>query len=144
MEVIAPMFAALGFFAMIGFIVWNANRTRIRKVEERASVFNRIVDKFAGAKEFTDFIQSSDGQRFLEKLGTEVRVPSEAALGSIRTGIVLTFLGAGFFAGSPVVGGNALVVFGSITVALGLGFLSSGFVTRWLARSWNQSENSAV
>lgn len=113
------------------------NRAQLRAQTE---TYNRIMDKFGSAQEFTVYLQSEAGQKFFENLSSEPATPLSKILGSIRLGTILTFAGIGFlWLGSrytPQQGGDIMFVVGLISLMVGAGFLVSSAISYWLAKSW--------
>jgi hypothetical protein len=134
------MFSFLGFWAAVAFMVWVVanGRRRARTVQAMTEFHNRLLDKLGTAKDFSDFLQSEGGTRFLESLSTERVSPNQRILSSIQTGIVLSSLGMGLLVLGWTYGErfDVFVVLGTIGFMLGVGFLVSSAIAYRLSRSW--------
>src|SRR5262245_13697261 len=84
--------------AAVAFIIWvvTNGRRKTRTIQAMTEFHNRLLDKIGSAKDFSDFLQSEGGSRFLDSMTLER--PSDAnqrILSSIQTGAVLLMLGLG-------------------------------------------------
>jgi hypothetical protein len=143
MEVIAPMIAALGFFTMIGWIVYVVVDGRRR--QERLKVFTefhtRLLDRIGSAREFGEFLQTNGGSRFLDSLSMDKGGgPQTRILRYVHIGTVLLALGLGL----AILGRSRLLDFdstigftilGTIALSLAVGFLVSSFVSHRLMKA---------
>jgi hypothetical protein len=134
------MVSFLGFWAVMGFIVWvlAASRRKARTTQAMTEFHNRLLDKIGSARDFADFLQSDGGGRFLDSLSLERTNPNQRILGSIQTGAVLLMLGVGLLVCGWTVGGDSGVplFMGTISLALGTGFLVSAAIAWRLSESW--------
>lgn len=135
-------------FVVIGFVmyVFLKGRQVRRAMEIQSQLHQKMLDRFSSSQDLIAFIQSSEGSRFLDKLTEQpVSGPLERTLSSIRTGIIITFLGAGLIVVGAMLGyelsENGAMVFGLVGVFLGAGFLVSGLASHRLARQWGLFEN---
>jgi hypothetical protein len=137
-EVIPVTLAILGFWFAMSFIVWvvATGRRKARTFQAMTEFHNRLLDKLGSAKDFSDFLQSDGGARFLESLSTEKVNPNQRILGSIQTGTVLLMLGFGLLVLGWTYGErfDAFVVLGTVGFTLGLGFLISAVISYRLTR----------
>src|SRR6476620_11026652 len=88
-----PIVSIVGSFAMVVTIVWFATRSKQRRAELRAEVQMKLIDKFGNAGEFVQFLESPQGQQFLDQPRRNTR---ERALGGITGALITTFLGIAF------------------------------------------------
>jgi hypothetical protein len=123
----------LTFFPLIGFVVWTAVTAwqRRQRMKLLTDFHTRLLDRLGSVKDFSDFLQTQAGTRFMEMLTAEpahVDGPSDRILRSLQTGIVLMSLGVGSlwvarYTATDV--HDTLVVVGAIALSLGAGFLLS-------------------
>ncbi len=139
-DVIGPMAALLGMFAMIGFIVWvvMTSRRRSETVRAQTEMQTKLLEKFGSSQEMLQFLQSDAGKRFLESATIEQTKPYGRILGSASVGIILFMFGLAFVVLRGQVHGSeeAFVIPGVLFLALGLGFLLSAAVAYALSKSW--------
>jgi hypothetical protein len=132
-----PVVIALGFFAMIVWVVWLGVNAKNRRAQMQAEVQSKLIERFSTSKEFIEFLQSSAGQRFVS--GVEVTTAIYARDRVIRgfgSGIVLSLLGLGFLAIAVFSRDDWGIYPGFILLALGLGFFASAFVSLKLSKSY--------
>jgi len=133
------MLGFLGFWTAVAFMVWvwSNGRRKARTIQAMTEFHNRLLDKIGSTKDFSDFLQSDGGTRFLESLSTEPVRPNQRILGSIQTGTVLFVLGLGLLVLGWTYGErfDAFVVLGTVAFTLGLGFLISAAISFRLSRT---------
>ncbi len=135
---IAPMIAGLGFFTMVGWIVYVIVEGRRRR--ERLKVFTdfhtRLLDRIGSAKEFGEFLQTDGGVRFLDSLSVEPSRPAERIIRAMQVGVVMLALGVALLILGRVFTHDAegFIVSGAIFFSLGVGFLLSTGTSYYLSR----------
>ena len=109
----------------------------------RIDVYNRIIDKFATAPEFIEFLKSDAGLRFIEEQTVDVSQPLRGVLNSVRLGVSLTLIGTGMITVSNlwdwVLGKDLYIVLalgGTVSLAAGIGFIIAAFVSYKLCKAW--------
>jgi hypothetical protein len=139
MEFFAPMMLGLGFFALVGWVVYIIVDGSRRK--DRLKVFTefhaKLIDRMGSAKDFGDFLQSDGGRKFLDSLSVEKSHPGERILRSVQSGFVLLAIGAGLFAAEAFARWNTdggLRVIGMLFLMAGAGFLLSSAASWFLSR----------
>lgn len=132
------------FFVMVGYVVWVTvtawqRRQRLKLVTDFNS---RLLERLGTVKDFSEFVQTPAGARFLQDLSSEpvMTGPKERILRASQVGVVLVCLGIGlllvsFFwsPSAPDTGQNAFAVLGMIALSLGVGFTVSAFASYRLA-----------
>ncbi len=134
---IMPMIISIGFFVLVGFIVWAGTQARNRRAQMQAEVQTKLIEKFGTASEFVQFLQSPAGRQFLA--GTPQAAARYKVFGGIRTGILLTFLGAGFLL-LAFFADRDFIIPGFILLFLGIGFFLSSAVAMRLTKKLETSE----
>ena len=107
--------------------------TSVRR-KQRNAMQQHVLDKFASAKDFADFVQSPAGQQYVMSFADTASSPRSSILNSVRVGVVLLFAGLGCAFTNFGSAGLIFLRFGVILMFLGIGFLVSAAMAFWLAR----------
>jgi len=137
-----PMIASVTMTALIVWVILEWRRLKLK-----ASLQNKLIDKFSTGPELNDFLQSSGGGKFINFLTVGGIGPKEKLLSSITKGIVLTFLGIallfiGPFLQEAVQEVRGVQALGIAALAIGIGFLVSTFISYKLSKKWGIIEDS--
>ncbi len=127
-------------FLVIGWIVATIvdgmqRRTRMKTFTE---FYSRLLDRMPSPRDFSEFLQTRGGQRFLDSLQVERGHPIERVLRALQIGLVALTVGLGCMAAdSQVPWGDrgGLRVMGIIIMALGVGFLLSATASFGITKS---------
>jgi hypothetical protein len=147
-EFISDMSGVLAFACFLGALIWlirqlmeNRRWSRIFKLQ--SEVHGKLIDKFSSSQELAAYMETEAGKRFLEAapipvgFEQEQRIPNAIArvLTPLQIGIVLVLLGLGcYLLRSAEPGLNIpMLVFGTLALMPGLGFIISAGVTWVLA-----------
>ena len=84
------MLTMWAFFGTVLYIVG----TSLRRKQQNA-MQQHVLDKFASAKDFADFVQSPAGQKYVMSFADTASSSQSAILSSVRTGVVLDKDGGG-------------------------------------------------
>jgi hypothetical protein len=104
---------------------------------ERSQVQTKLIDRFGTASELIEFLESPTGKQFLGDMKEAPRHRAhDRILSSIRSAIVLSFLGIGFLSLGIPWDWPGFEIPGAILLALGIGFFVAAFVSTKLSRSW--------
>lgn len=142
---LGPLLAFLGFlfvlFWMMRMFVENRRWGKVFKLQ--SDVHGRLIDKFSTSQELAAYMETDAGRRFLEaapiavNLDKNPRVPNAVArvLTPLQIGIVMVLLGTGFMllrhAGPDL--DEPMLIFGTIVLMPGIGFILSAGITWILA-----------
>ena len=118
----------IGLCAWVAYIVTTGLRRRQQTAMQKA-----LLEKFASAHDFAEFIQSPAGQKYVTGLTDQVTSPRGAILNAVRTGFVVAFVGMGFLVENQGMGSVAFRV-GWVLFLAGCGFLVSAAVSYFLAK----------
>jgi len=147
-DVVDPIAALLAFACFLAALVWLLrlfleNRRWSRIFKQQSEVHSRLIDKFSSNQELALYMGTDAGKRFLEAapisagLEPEQRVPNAVArvLTPLQIGIVLVLLGAGLLLVRHATSELEipLLMFGTVALMPGLGFIISAGVTWVLA-----------
>jgi hypothetical protein len=117
------------FWGAVLYIIATAIRRKQQNEMQR-----HMLDKFASAKDFAEFVQSPAGQSYVMSFAEATTSPRNAILSSVRTGVILLFAGAGMAAITSGVHNSYLWGLGILLCCVGCGFLVSAGISLWLAK----------
>jgi hypothetical protein len=125
-----------GMFVLLTWIIFS-NARRIVASKRISEVQARLLDRFATAQDLLTYLQTEEGKRFLETASVEQNNPLWRILGAIQAGVILTLVGMTLMLlrGRIAGGEDALLGFGAVTLALGIGFLISASISYALSKS---------
>jgi len=127
------MFTMWGIFGTALYIL----ATTLRR-KQRNAMQQHVLDKFASAKDFAEFVQSPAGQKYVTSFADTATSSEGAILTSVRTGVVLLFTGLGFAFTNF---GHASLLplrIGTVLATVGVGFLVSAAASFWLAKKFDR------
>ncbi len=144
MRVVVPF---LVLVCILGALLWISrvlleNRRWSRHFKVQTDIYNKLLDKFSSNEELLAYVQGGAGKRFLESVSLPSNSQSYAgsSLGRIlfplQFGVVLTLAGLGLIwvRSSVPDASSPLLVFGTLGLMLGLGFVISAGLSFLLAR----------
>lgn len=128
------------FFTLIGFVIWIifSSIRRYKTAKLQAELQTKLLEKLGSGQELIAYVQSDTGKRFLESLNMEQRTPYGRILGAAQVSVILVLLSFAFlFLRGRVSGAEeGFLVFGSITLCLGLGFGLSAALSYYMSKSF--------
>lgn len=98
---------------------------------QRNQMQQHMLDKFASAKDFADFVQSPAGQKYVMSFADTATSARSSILNSVRLGVVLIFTGAGLHLQDAFWLGKRL---GMMLMMVGVGFLVSAAISYALSQ----------
>ena len=109
-----------------------------RKTRHKSQLQNKIVDRFQSVQEFSDFLQSKEGNKFLNFIKFSGLAPKEKLLSSLTKGVILVTLGIALIIVGQIFTEEMkyFIAFGIVSIALGIGFLISTFISYTLSKKW--------
>ena len=130
----------LSVFFMIGWIVWVifSSIRRYRVARFQADVQTRLLHQLGAAENVLAYVSTPIGQQFVADLTTERTTPYERILSSVQAGIIIVCFGVALLvlrAKLPY-SDEAFTVFGTLAVALGIGFGVAAIASYLLSRSF--------
>jgi small-conductance mechanosensitive channel len=119
------------FAAMVVYLVFSLIRRRQQNAMQK-----HLLDKFSSAQDFSEFVQSPAGQKYVAGFSDRVADPHASILNSVRIGIVVLFLGIALFLVRTVNPDGYYFFRGLATVLtlLGIGFVVSSMVSYQIAK----------
>jgi hypothetical protein len=119
-------------FFMIGWIVWvlfsSIRRYKIAKFQ--ADVQSRLLQRLDSSQSLLAYVETPAGQQFVEGLSTE-RVSTQAAIIITAFGVALLVLRS-----KLPFSDEAFTIFGTLAIALGVGFGVAAAASFFLSRSF--------
>ncbi len=145
-EEMIPIVIVPVIFGVIGWIAWSAfnaiRRFKIAKLQ--AEVQTRLLDRFGSSQDLLAYAQTEAGRHFLDSLSVERSSAYGRIIGAIQTGIILLFFGlALFLLRNRVYAWEVFLVFGTLMIALGVGFALSGIVSYYLSKHFGLLKETA-
>jgi hypothetical protein len=109
-----------------------------RKMRHKSQLQNKIVEKFTNVQDFNDFIQSKEGNKFLNFLRFNGLAPKQKILSSLSKGVIISFIGISLVLIGRIFPDEMryFLAFGIVFIALGVGFLVSTFISYTLSKKW--------
>jgi len=129
-------FLMLTMWAFFGTVLYVVGTSLRRK--QRNAMQQHVLDKFASAKDFADFVQSPAGQKYVMSFADTATSSQSAILNSVRTGVVLLFTGLGFQFTNFGSASLLPLRIGIVLAIVGIGFLISAAISFWLARKFQR------
>lgn len=119
--------------ALLIYFIFSAVRRKQQNAMQK-----HLLDKFSSTHDFTEFVQSPAGQKYVASFSDTVTKPHASILSSLRIGIVVLFVGLAFFliqvSPDEHHAQYALHGIGTLVSMLGAGFLVSAFAAYVIAK----------
>ncbi len=138
------LFTVPGMVVLLFWTVFSTIR-RFKIAKTQAQVQMKLLEKFSSGQDLLAYLNSEAGKRFLETTAIEqVRAnPIGRILTSVQVGVILAVAGVAlFFMGRQFPDAvRGFVAFGTLALALGVGFLLSAGVSYRLSKSFGLLES---
>jgi hypothetical protein len=131
--------AIITVFSTISWIAWLLFSTvrRYKVAQLQADIQSRLLQRFDSADALLGYAQSDAGRQFIKSMDIERSTPYSQILKGVQAGIVFIFFGAGLLRlHAWDIGDEGALVFGTLALALGLGFGVAAAVSYYLSRSF--------
>ena len=138
----------LAFVIILGSILWLVrvileNRRWNKVAAIQTETHNKLLERMASSQELLAYMESEAGKRFLESTPFEIErahssgFPYGRILWSAQIGVIVLMVGVAFLWLQNQIpdAGQALLVFGTLSLALGVGCLLSAGFSYILSRS---------
>jgi hypothetical protein len=125
--------------AYVFYVIANAF-TRRQQLRSTTEFQTKLLDRTASMGEFSEFLNTDGGKKFLNTVGSESGgMAHQRVLRAFQSGIVMLCLGIGIFlylsgARADRDTYESLGFVGTVSAAVGLGLLISGYVSLRLSR----------
>lgn len=147
----------LFILGVLGGIAWLVRSTIshqrwMRLSKERVDAQARILERFTSNEELLNFIQTPAGRHFLESSSMPaqpkpVSAPIAQILWSVQAGMVLLAGGIGLEIVGPdagELGSGIFHILGTLVIAVGIGFILSGFSSYILSKKFGLMNSTDV
>jgi len=127
-------------FGLFGWLAWvifsTIRRYKIAKLQ--SEVQKSLLERVGSGQELLAYAQTDAGKRLIESLRVENTSPHTRIIGAVQTAIVMISLGIGllFLRSHVPEGEEGLMVFGTITTVLGIGFALSSLASYYLSKAF--------
>lgn len=137
-EAVIVPFVFVTVCSLLAFAFHLKSRHNRERLQAQMDLQTRMLERFASAQEFTAFLTTEGGQKFVAGLSQEPAgwAPARRILGGLQAGLVLCLLGLGMLVIAALESQNAPAYFGIGFLSLGLGFLGSSALSYRLSRGW--------
>jgi hypothetical protein len=141
--------AILGFFITVGLIFWivASNIRRLKTARIVGEMHNKMLDRFSSSQDLVAYLQTDAGKQFLAMGESEPKKsPYGRILGAMQIGVILIALGTALLilCHSFRSGWQEFLAFGSISLALGIGFLAAAALSYRLSKSLGLFDNGKI
>jgi hypothetical protein len=126
-------------FSSISWVAWLlfSSIRRYKVAQLQAEMQGRLLQRFDSPDALLGYAQSDAGRQFIKGLDIERSTPYSQILKGVQAGIVFIFFGAGLLRlHAWNIGDEGALVFGTLALALGLGFGVAAAVSYFLSRSF--------
>ena len=162
MRILSDVWPFMVFVIVMASLLWilrvileNRRWSRLAKVQ--AEAHTKLLERFGSSQELLAYMATESGKRFLESAPIPVELEQQsrfsAPLGRIlwsaQLGLILALGGAGllYIRGSVPEGDQPLLVFGTLGMTFGVGFILSAIFSYGLSKHlglFERSENSSA
>lgn len=121
---------AVVILASLALLLVYSNTRR----KEQHRMQKALLEKFSSAHDFAEFMQSPAGEKYVMGFTDSITSPRNSILKSVQIGIVLMFVGAGFFSAARGNVEGLAFMLGNGFVCVGFGFLASALASYFISK----------
>jgi ABC-type uncharacterized transport system permease subunit len=129
----------IAVFSTISWVTWLlfSSLRRYKVARLQAEVQSRLLQRFESPEALMAYAQSDAGRQFVRSIDMERSTPYVQILKGAQAATVFIFLGLGLLRlHAWNIGDDGSLVFGTLALALGLGFGVAAAVSYFLSRSF--------
>jgi hypothetical protein len=131
-----PVIAVFSTISWVAWLLFSSIR-RYKIAQLQADIQGRLLQRFDSPDGLLGYVQSDAGRQLIKSMGIERSTPYSQILKGVQAGIVFVFFGAGMLRlHAWNIGDEGPLVFGTLALALGLGFGVAAGVSYFLSRSF--------
>ena len=135
-------FVLLAFFGLLGWLVYLVASMVRRK--QKSDMQKALLEKFASAHDFAEFMQSPAGQKYVLNFTDEVTSPFGAIINAVKIGVVMLFSGPALVAAAQRYDLWFLYAMGLLLTLAGVGFLVSAVISYFLLKKIRSAETKSA
>lgn len=139
---IKEWFVLLAFFGLLGWLVYLVASMVRRK--QKSDMQKALLEKFASAHDFAEFMQSPAGQKYVLNFTDEVTSPFSAIISAVKIGVVMLFSGPALVAAAQRYDLWFLYAMGLLLTLGGIGFLVSAVISYFLLKKIRSAETKSA
>ncbi len=111
---------------------------RFKTAKLRAELRDRLLDKLGSSPELLAYLQTDAGKQFLEPITIEQQAPQARIIGALQAGVILVLFGGALLLlhWTAAVADSGFLVFGTLILALGIGFALAAAVSYFFSKSF--------
>lgn len=137
-EAVAIIFTFSLIAGLIVLALYFRRRRQHEVLEAQRDLQTRILERFDSPHEFSAFLQTRGGQRFLSGLTDERGWrPAKRIMLAVQIGLVITFFGLGLALLSAVLGDTDPLYPAVVIFSIGAGFLAAAAATYRMSKRWH-------
>ncbi len=118
-------------------------RKRHEEIETRKEIFNRLLDRYAQAREFIEFLRTPEGREFIELFAPRRKTLQDRLIAYIRNGVIFTLIGLGMIVFAYIEGDPDISFMVIIFLAIGIGYLFAAWTTYRIYRQSDQPSGAS-
>jgi hypothetical protein len=133
-----PVIAVFSTISWVAWVLFSSIR-RYKVAQLQADIQTTLLQRFGSPNALLGYAQSDAGSQFIKSMSMEIdrSTPYNQILKGVQAGIVFIFLGGGLLRlHAWNIGDEGPLVFGTLALALGLGFGVAAAVSYFLSRSF--------
>ncbi len=129
------------------WLIYRVYKSRAQMRLARAEAYNRLLEKFSSAKEFSDFLQTEQGRQFIEDPVPAPKSGLTRILRLAQAGIIVVAIGIAFFLNAYRLRDATDLHYstqamdcgywGIVCVTVGLGLLATAAFSYAVAKRWH-------
>jgi hypothetical protein len=131
-----PVIAVFSTISWVAWVLFSSIR-RYKVAQLQADIQSRLLQRFDSPNALLGYAQSEAGSQFIKSMEIDRSTPYNQILKGVQAGIVFIFFGAGLLRlHAWNIGDEGPLVFGTLALALGLGFGVAAAVSYFLSRTF--------
>ena len=131
-----PVIAVFSTISWVAWLLFSSIR-RYKIAQLQADIQGRLLQRFDSPDGLLGYVQSDAGRQLIKSMDIERSTPYSQILKGVQAGLVFVFFGAGMLRlHAWNIGDEGPLVFGTLALALGLGFGVAAGVSYFLSRSF--------